>query len=901
MPRLCKYPQPPTIDSNLTNNKTQIIKNNVLATEILTLQEDLYKTNFATTYPIISGAVGQILCAPNGTYSNTLNQLSGYNLPTIDRAVSGTCWLYKNYVSKNVYVVTSSHIVDAEDAYLNDYSIIGSYYFTYAFNILNINDPFAQIDNPANTACDIKPLPILNTNIPNINLYILTNSKACFITNLFIYDNMNSWIKLIDTGDDPNKNSDDPINIQDNNLAQLLLGLPADCALNRTNFTYVAGQGYYSGNNINDNQYSLMKIVIVNATTDINIRNVLYSFYGNDKKLIVFTNRFTDNKRRTLNTYPSIYVSPPIDIARYGLIYGTFYKNNKEKFVIPLEVVGGDHRSDIAILRPNFNYSQISQIISQYDWNNLNTLKVNTQCIYNGNIVGHVGLSPFNQRWLITGGYIKYNNALSSYGPSNQIITTCANNAGQSGGPFISVNGNVLGMLTYSSKNNSMSGGPINSVIYNTLVNILGQFESTYAFNQYNVNKYYLGIDCYNFGGNYIQSINMILNNSRYRSTINISGIIVDKINSSDEGNLNNFSNGDILISASYTALNGTLQTINFGSMYNTNLFSLMYIALGDPTVTINFYSGINNLDDAGFVEGGSDFDFSSDLVYPFYADYYLGDNAYYKITSYIDGTVQSFTGGAVYPTINYLSHVTCIDDIQVIKSIIVDNTNGVTGINDSNIRSTIITEWDDAGITGQGPPGPTGPAGPKGDTGEQGPTGPTGMQGDTGPIGLQGDTGPIGLQGNTGPTGMQGNTGPTGLQGNTGSTGPKGDTGMQGDTGPTGSAGSTGPTGLQGDTGPTGSAGSTGPTGLQGNTGPTGSAGSTGPTGLQGNTGPTGPQGNTGPTGQTGPQGNTGPTGPTGDAGSGNYIPYISTGDISYIFDNSGGTGLFMGPVPNQ
>ena len=44
MPRLCKYPQPPTIDSNLTDNKkTQEVKNNVLATEILTLHK-IYKT-----------------------------------------------------------------------------------------------------------------------------------------------------------------------------------------------------------------------------------------------------------------------------------------------------------------------------------------------------------------------------------------------------------------------------------------------------------------------------------------------------------------------------------------------------------------------------------------------------------------------------------------------------------------------------------------------------------------------------------------------------------------------------------------------------------------------------------------------------------------------------------------
>ena len=149
--------------------------------------------------------------------------------------------------------------------------------------------------------------------------------------------------------------------------------------------------------------------------------------------------------------------------------------------------------------------------------------------------------------------------------------------------------------------------------------------------------------------------------------------------------------------------------------------------------------------------------------------------------------------------------------------------------------------------ISGNGPPGATGPTGP---SGPQGATGPGGLSGATGPAGPSGSPGPTGPIGATGPQGLNGATGPTGLTGANGPTGPTGSIGATGPAGPTGTAGATGPTGLtgaNGSTGPTGSIGATGPAG------PSGTPGATGPTGLTGAIGPTGPTGITGATGPTG------------------------------------------------
>jgi hypothetical protein len=82
-------------------------------------------------------------------------------------------------------------------------------------------------------------------------------------------------------------------------------------------------------------------------------------------------------------------------------------------------------------------------------------------------------------------------------------------------------------------------------------------------------------------------------------------------------------------------------------------------------------------------------------------------------------------------------------------------------GIGDAVLTGSIGIE---AGASGPGPTGATGPTGPSGATG---PTGPGGVTGPTGP------TGPTGVSGASGSTGPSGSSGPTGHTGSTGATGP--------------------------------------------------------------------------------------------------------------------------------
>jgi hypothetical protein len=100
--------------------------------------------------------------------------------------------------------------------------------------------------------------------------------------------------------------------------------------------------------------------------------------------------------------------------------------------------------------------------------------------------------------------------------------------------------------------------------------------------------------------------------------------------------------------------------------------------------------------------------------------------------------------------------------------------------------------------ISGNGPPGATGPTGP---SGPQGATGPGGLSGATGPAGPSGSPGPTGPTGSPGGIGPQGPSGPTGANGSTGATGPQGPTGSNGATGATGPTGTFGVTGTTGQT----------------------------------------------------------------------------------------------------
>jgi hypothetical protein len=599
-------------------------------------------TDLVSAYRKTENAFGQILCIPNGAYS--------YSLGRIDRSILGSCWLYKNTEvrsgKKNIYVVTASHIIDNDDAYMNNFNVIGSYMYSYSYN-----EDFNTSDKKSVIGQD--------------KLYILTTSVACVIKNLTIYNGSGTPLFVLsDNYENINLDDSSDMNTKENNAFQLTFGQPPGYSVTRTPFI-IDSERLISGNNKNSNNYSLASIDLTELT---NPSYISYSFYGNDKNLFFITTGGTKLSRWTNNSYPYSTLSSNPIIGNYGLIYGIFPNIDGKKMAIPLEVIGGDHRADIVMLRPDFNYPT-KTIISEKIWNNLGHLQVISSPNFSiGDLVGQLGNPNYFTKSSLTGGYIRnVNMNSSSYGPTKQILIDCADVAGQSGGPFINKNGGVIGMLTFTELSTSVSGGPSCDIIDIVSSYIMRQYENdipapdpTGAYNQQNTIKNYMGIDYYDFGANYANLVSIASQNSPSQE---ITGFCIDALNL--DGSIgDDIAVGSILLRATYTKTNSLVENLKFGiEPTNNSVFDMVYHSIVNDLVTLYYYRK-QSIDDDDFTISNITINVSQN--YPNYADYYLGDSAYLKMTKTTDGIV-------IDGQLNYLTKYDTVDNTMVKKLIVVD------------------------------------------------------------------------------------------------------------------------------------------------------------------------------------------------------------------------------------
>jgi hypothetical protein len=554
---------------------------------------------------MVNNACGQLLTVPNGAYNIMENETI-----VIDEIGLGSVWLAKSAKGKT-YAVSASHCLDNYDAYLNSYNIIGKH-----------------SNESTNGEYIIKSLK------NQTHLYLMSSSPNIFIE-VYITNSSHDVVFALSDNFTSLVHADEiDVNSARDNILNVMFGLPAnyynpETETNASNYRVewspIDETGFLTGVNISDTANNQFCIGKIDLTTILDAKYIEYRYGNNtDGGQFMLVTSGEKEKRWIQNIYSDFEnVYCPTRIFNYGLIMATFPNSALKNKPVQLQVVGGDHRSDIVIMYPNF--AGVDMGIDEDEWNKLIGLYIdNIENVFTGAVIGTVGNPEFVAQSSFNGGFVRNpKSAETSYCPSDPILTTLVPLHGMSGSPMFAVNGKVTGLFTYGigSLTANISGGPNANILGKVFKYVTDSFELSSTFDQVDMVKNYIGADFYNFSVDYVDNL---LNVFSYR--YDVKGLVVDSID--EFGPFGNaLAVGDILISISYAKRNKPSETVTVilgNGKTEQNIFSIIYntdIHLGK--INITYMSGTTY--DIATVSNISLGTYSSNI----HADYYFGDTTY--------------------------------------------------------------------------------------------------------------------------------------------------------------------------------------------------------------------------------------------------------------------------------
>lgn len=649
--------------------------------------------SFAYTASKNMSACGQLSCTPNGLLS--MLEL-GNNSTRL-----GSSWLCKSQ-GGHVYAVSASHMVDKADAYFNDLNIVSSAnnttYFISLFACMN-QDTLHILSTSDNSG--VLPIFLIQYVDP-----ITTNQRLGIISLEDLYETEYLTLK-----------SERDLSDKKNNVINFLFG-NNNIATN-TGFSIVENH-IESGDNTGENSYSMASVnlkptlIIDSVPVEVSIIAGLSYFCSNNRnlyfitegqKLQRWTNHLLDSVAYYLNDIITNGLSLNdvglLNILNEGLISSNFTIDGKN-YLIPMSVIGGDHRSDIVIMRPNFNMinllSQITYIppkITKEMWDSLDTICLEKIInVFNGDATCNIGNPYYLNKSSVNGGFVRakhYND--TSYVPTGSILTNTINHGGVSGGPELSTKGKLIGMATCgfldpAGSETNISAGPNCDIIKKVFDEVTSSYETNdmdmILIPQSNCVKNYFGGDYYALDLSYAVQIL----GSFFSPDMELTGFVLDNVNDDGIFNKLGLAIGDVILNAIYTETNDPIEKqINFGTkttecsliklIYNEKLESVQftcikgsdnYLLITNPIVLTDKYTLTVD-----------------DRIYPNYADFYFGDTT----TSY---TKTSVSNNSNVGNLNYFFEKTSMKDLFIKRMVTSQNKKKITNVVDTMKNKNIIT-----------------------------------------------------------------------------------------------------------------------------------------------------------------------------------------------------------------
>lgn len=582
-------------------------------------------------------AIGQILAIPNGVqdYENV-----------------GTCWLFKN--NNNIYVITASHIVDNEDAYLDNISV----QYSSSGNSIRYSNLFPNLSGWVLA----EKMNLTNQNkilFANISSIYGTNTDTFTIRNIVIENSQHqviwdhtsrNYLTL------PNLNDTTYSNDPNNDILSMIYAPKPDIMI-QIPFTIDFDQAtseYVFTSSVNPiNQMAIMSIDLSQLDDPKFLSCIVqYNTSSSTDRIFIMTavNESEDRLSRWIvNTfydkefisYNGLVLCTFSDLDASNLIDGHTAKGSK--YTLPLCVIGGDHRSDTAILAPIFDENKLKlsfgnvwfENITQKSWENQSSIQLGQMNI--GEFIGSIGNPYFLLKTSIMGGNVRDNKYSSiSTIPTECLMTDMDSLSGMSGSPFLGQNSKCGGMYTFGIGQNSISGGPNYFILSVVLAYVCDKFEKHKfnVFKQIEYKKGFLGIDYVDvdatdlFIGTTMPHNSLYDNigvpqdtNGTFTQTTGIKVISMD-LTSPLVGIVNV---GDILIRARYKDRNtGSEKIVRFGTReFENGIYPIVYGTHPSDTIYLTFYK-INPLDS---LTNRFEHNLAISMGrYPVHSDYYFGE-----------------------------------------------------------------------------------------------------------------------------------------------------------------------------------------------------------------------------------------------------------------------------------
>lgn len=591
-------------------------------------------------------ACGQITCITNGaldvTDYDSDDSLEGDDLVP-DRVAGGSVWLSKSAGGK-VYAVSASHVVDNDDAYLQNYNIIGSHVVK---------------STGGNSSCDYVYKSVEN----QCKLYFFTTSSTVRISELRLYKSSGClvWSLRDETiGFNPfvafESMSEISLNRSENNILHTAFGIPANTVDEMDNRfgwetdsegrlrpdTGTPAVGEVAAVPGMSSDTADLNFCVGSIDLDQfdgqNISYIKYKFYGlhdsgceepQENECLYVMTRGYKLPRWTQNIFTCGLNTP--EFMNKGSIMAVFPNATFGSCPIPLQVVGGDHRADIVIMRPNFDVmiELYGDILSESDWDAQDGLSFASMSdLFTGDGVFVVGNPEWVLKNSLSGGSIRNKTMVeSSYVPSGSLMTSIVPIHGMSGGPIITKSGSVAGLFSFGvgSDGTNMCGGPNARILAKVFNTVTSAFELTDTFTNIEYPKYYLGADFYDFSTDYFYESFYALSSNKA-----ITGLYINAIDESGPLYNAGLDTGYIITSIMYhkkcdpdtevVVYLGTGKSSIFDIIYNTDIYN--------DKIHITYYE-----DDDHLCEDDTCVTLSTDS-YKNNTDYYFGDTAYSKATS---------------------------------------------------------------------------------------------------------------------------------------------------------------------------------------------------------------------------------------------------------------------------
>jgi hypothetical protein len=638
-------------------------------------------------------ACGQITCVPNGAldfidddYGSSDDESLDNDELVPDRVIGGSVWLAKSTAGK-VYAVSASHVLDNDDAYLQNYNIIGSHVVK---------------GTSGDSSCDYVYKSVEN----QCKLYFFTTSKTVRISQIKAYKS--NGCRVWSLRCDPeyfNTYSEISVNSPENNILHTAFGIPAN-SIDETENRY--GWELNCENELRpdcDMSSDTADLNFCVGSLDLdqfdgqNIAYIKYKFYGlhgweceeqQENECLYVMTRGHKLPRWTQNMFTGGLETT--EFMNKGSIMAVFPKiSGFGSRPIPLQVVGGDHRADIVIMRPNFDawIELYDPTFSENVWDEQDGLTFASMSdLYTGDGVCVIGNPEWVLKNSLSGGSIRNKEMVeSSYVPSGALMTSIVPIHGMSGGPIITKSGTVAGLFTFGvgSEGTNMCGGPNARILAKVFNTVTSTFEaSEEVFNEIQYSKYYLGADFYDFSTDYFYESIYALSADKP-----VTGLYINAIDESGPLYSAGLDVGYIITSIMYHKRCSpcTEVVLEFGTG-KSSIFDILYNSdIYNDKIHVTYYKDDSNLcEDTSCVT-------MSCATYKNNTDYYFGDTAYSKATSSkkVVGTSNGLT---------YSNNVERSSDSFVQKTIITKNASVVP-------KATAAVAVSDAAV-GAPAPAPT-------------------------------------------------------------------------------------------------------------------------------------------------------------------------------------------------